>query len=55
MLIQQIIEFELREPGPPGRTCPPTTNYIQSWAPQVFFRPQSATLQPNFNFLKLQP
>ena len=21
MLIEQIIEFELREPGPPSRTC----------------------------------
>ena len=24
MLIEQIIEFELRWPGPPGRTCTPT-------------------------------
>ena len=24
---------------------------IQSWAPQVFLRPKSATPQPNFNFL----
>ena len=23
MLIEQIIEFELRGPGPPGRTCAP--------------------------------
>ena len=28
MLIEQIIEFELREPGPPGRTCTPTTGYF---------------------------
>ena len=26
MLIEQIIEFELREPGPPGRPCIPTTD-----------------------------
>ena len=25
MLIEQIIEFELSEPGPSGRTCTPTT------------------------------
>ena len=25
MLIEQNIEFELRDPGPPGRTCTPTT------------------------------
>ena len=25
MFIQQIIEFELRGPGPSGRTCTPTT------------------------------
>ena len=28
MLIEQIIEFELSEPGPPGRTCTPTTGYF---------------------------
>ena len=28
MLIEQIIEFELRGPGPPGRTCTPTTDYF---------------------------
>ena len=28
MLIEQIIEFELRGPGPPGRTCTPTTGYF---------------------------
>ena len=26
MLIEQIIEFELRRPGPPGRTCAPITD-----------------------------
>ena len=24
MLIEQIVEFELRRPGPPGHTCRPT-------------------------------
>ena len=28
MLIQQIFEFQLSEPGPPGRTCTPTTDYF---------------------------
>ena len=28
MLIEKIIEFKLRVPGPPGRTCTPTTGYI---------------------------
>ena len=28
MLIEQIIEFELRGPGPTGRTCTPTTGYF---------------------------
>ena len=28
MLIEQITEFELRGPGPPGRTCTPTTGYF---------------------------
>ena len=28
MLIEQIIEFELRGPGPPGRTCTPTTGNV---------------------------
>ena len=27
MFIEQIIEFELREPGPSGRTCTPKTGY----------------------------
>ena len=27
MLIELIIEFELRGPGPSGRTCSPTTDY----------------------------
>ena len=37
MLIEQIIEFELRGSGPLGRTCTPTTGYFQCWAPQDFF------------------
>ena len=28
MLIEQIIEFELKEPGPLGRACTPTTSYF---------------------------
>ena len=28
MLIEQIIQFELRGPGPRGRTCTPTTGYF---------------------------
>ena len=28
MLIEQIIEFELKGPGPPGRTCTPKTGYF---------------------------
>ena len=28
MLIEQIIEFELRGPLPSGRTCSPTTGYF---------------------------
>ena len=28
MLIEQIIDFELKGPGPPGRTCTPTTGYF---------------------------
>ena len=28
MLIEQIIEFELRVPGPPGRTCTLTAGYF---------------------------
>ena len=28
MFIEQIIEFELRGPGPPGRTCNPKTGYF---------------------------
>ena len=28
MPIDQIIEFELRGPGPPGRTCTPITGYF---------------------------
>ena len=29
MLIEQIIEFELRRPGPPGSTCTPITGCFQ--------------------------
>ena len=28
MLIEQIIEFELRRPRPPGRTCAPITDKL---------------------------
>ena len=28
MLIEQIIELELRRPGPPGRTCNSITGYF---------------------------
>ena len=28
MLIEQVIEFQLRGPGPPVRTCTPTTGYF---------------------------
>ena len=28
MLIEQIIEFELSGPGPPGSTSTPTTGYV---------------------------
>ena len=28
LLIEQIIEFELIGPGPPGCTCAPTTGYF---------------------------
>ena len=28
MQIEQIIEFELGGPGPPGRTCTPITAYF---------------------------
>ena len=30
MLLEQIIEFELRGPGPPGCTCIPTTGYFHN-------------------------
>ena len=29
MLIEQIIKFELRGSGSPGRTCAPITRYFQ--------------------------
>ena len=28
MLIERIIELQLRGPGPPGRTCTPITSYF---------------------------
>ena len=28
MVIKQIIEFKLKEPGPPGRTCIYSTGYF---------------------------
>ena len=28
MLIKQVIAFQLREPGPPGRTCTPITGLL---------------------------
>ena len=28
MLIEQIIEFQLRGPGPPGRLCTPITGWL---------------------------
>ena len=28
MLIEQVIEIELRGPGPPGRTCTPVTGKL---------------------------
>ena len=28
MLIEQIVEFQLREPGPPGLTCTSITGYF---------------------------
>ena len=30
MFIEQIIEFELRGPGSPGRTCTPITGYFMT-------------------------
>ena len=29
MLIEQVIEFQLRGPGVPGRTCTPITGYFR--------------------------
>ena len=29
MLIEQVIEFESRGAGPPGRTCTPVTGYFR--------------------------
>ena len=30
MLIEQIIEFQLRGPGPPGLTCTPIAGYFHN-------------------------
>ena len=30
MLIEQIIEFQLRGPGPPGCICTPATGYFMT-------------------------
>ena len=43
MLIEQIIEFELRGPGPPGCTCAPITGY---------FHDKTNILPVNNNLLK---
>ena len=32
MVIEQIIELQLRGPGPPGRTCTPITGYCHDKA-----------------------
>ena len=34
MLIEQIIEFELKEPRPPGRICTYTTGYFHDMTNQ---------------------
>ena len=34
MLIEQIIEFELKEPRPPGRTCTYTIGYFHDMTNQ---------------------
>ena len=38
MLIEQIIEFELRGPGRPGRICTSTTGYFHDWTKQKSLR-----------------
>ena len=38
MLIEQIIEFEVKEPGPPGRTCTYTTGYFHDMIKQKSLR-----------------
>ena len=39
MLFEQIIEFQLKEPGPPGRTCTPITGSLHD---------KTKTLKENF-------
>ena len=38
MLIEQTIEFELREPGPPGRIYTYTTGYFHNMTKQISIR-----------------
>ena len=38
MLIEQFIEFELREPGPTGRICNFTTGYFHVMTKQKSLR-----------------
>ena len=38
MLIEQIIEFELREPRPPGRICTYATGYFHGMTKQKSVR-----------------
>ena len=38
MLIEKIIEFELRRPGPPCRICNATTVYFHDMTKQKFLR-----------------
>ena len=42
MLIEQIIEFKLRVPGPPRRTCIPTTVFF------CFFFDKQKIFKKNF-------
>ena len=39
MLIEQIVEFQLKGPGPPGRTCNPITGRsVAEWVKASFLR-----------------
>ena len=44
MLIEQIIEFELRGPGPPGCTCTPTTGCFHDKTKKLFGKSLSGSL-----------